>query len=362
MKKQLLAYGFLFLILLSCGSNKKQNKELYTVTDASGRKVLIPEKIESIIALRSGALRLISYLNATDRVVAVEGNEKKREVPYLFAHPELRELPVIGTGNIAEPELLAAHNPDMILCTYLTAGEAQELQNKTAVPVIVVDYGDLNQRIDTFYKSLQFLGGILGKEKRADSLINYIKRNIEDLHERSLPRNMPVKTNVYIGGIAYRGSHGINSTEPQYAPFRFTNVKNVASELGEVTSSPKAWLENAFIDPEQLIEWNPDRIFLDVSGKVLWSEDLKNEALKNSLTAIRKNELYKVLPHNWYTINYENVLCNAWYVGKVLYPNTFDDIVMKEKANEIYKMFVGKPVYDQMMKKFNAWQRLELKE
>ncbi len=355
MKKLSFAYVFLVLILFSCNVRKENKRGLHAVIDATGREVFIPEAIESVIALRSGALRLIAYLDATERVIAVEGNEKKRKVPYLYAYPELRELPVTGTGNIAEPELLAAHKPDMILCTYLTAGEAQELQEKTGIPVVVADYGDFNDRIDTLYNTLQFLGNIFGKEKRADSLIRYIKQNIAELNKRSLSK---AKTSVYIGGIAYRGSHGINSTEPQYAPFRFVNANNVAADLGEATSSPKAWLENAFIDREQLIKWDPEKIFLDVSGQLLWSVDLKNKAMESSLHAIMQHELYVVLPHNWYTTNYENILCNAWYIGKILYPDAFHDIKIHEKANEIYTMFVGKPVYDKMMKEYDAYHRL----
>ncbi len=357
--KKMISLIWILLVLFSCNVKEKQKRENYRqITDAAGRKVMIPQEINSIIALRAGALRLMAYLDATDKVIAVEENEKRRTVPYLFAKPHVKELPVIGSGNIAEPELLAAHDPDMILVTYLTSGEADELQSKTGIPVVVINYADFNKRREELFSSLQFLGDLLDKKERADSLIAYVKKTISDLEQRT--ESSANTESVYVGGIAYRGAHGITSTEPHYTAFTLLGLNNAAGHLGEVTGSPKAWLENAFIDIEQLIEWDPDHIFLDAAGRVLWEEDLQKEALQSSLKALQENNLYTVLPHNWYTINYENILCNAYYVGKIMYPESFFDVVIQDKCNEIYRAFLGEPVYDSMEMKFKMYNKINL--
>jgi len=204
------------------------------------------------------------------------------------------------------------------------------------------------------------LGNILQKEQRATFIKESIERCILDLNKRSLTSSKQNKSKVYIGGISYRGSHGINSTEPQYASFRFINAINVASSLGEVTSSPKAWLENAFIDKEQLIEWNPDKIFIDVSGLALITDDLENgSVLSKLLKAIKNNEIYLVFPHNWFDINYENILINAYYIGQILYPDSFNDIDLETKANEIYTHFLGISVYQEMLKETGGCRKYE---
>lgn len=345
------------LYCASCSSSGSTEENLREITDAAGRTVSIPDSIESIIALRSGSLRLLAYLNAIDRVIAVEANEHRRNVPYLYAYPQLRKLPRIGTGNLAEPELISAHQPDIILMTYTTAGEADELQQKTGCPVVVAEYGDFNQNTEQFLSTLEFIGKLLGKKDRAMKLISLINAYKIDLNNRTYAH--PSGKKVYIGGIAYRGAHGINSTEPMYAPFRFVNATNVAAELGEVTSSPKAWLENAFIDKEQLIEWNPDMIFIDAAGLQLAGKDLENESFSELLTAKKDNDIYIVLPHNWYTTNFENIICNAYYIGKVLYPESFINIDIEEQSADIYKTFLGVNVYDSMMKQYNAYRRYD---
>lgn len=354
--------SILILLLCSCESKFRNNtkSDYRLITDMSGRIVQIPTEIKSIIALKPGALRFVTYLDAADKVIGIEGHEKRRQVPYLMAHPELRELPIIGAGNIAEPELITALDPDLIICTYTTAGEADDLQNKTGVPVFTINYGDFNENIDTVFSALSLMGKVLKKEERADSLITYIKFLISDLNERTREPSENNDISIYICGIAYKGSHGLNSTEPHYAPFTFVNANNIASYLGEVTSSPRAWLENAFIDKEQIIKWNPDKIFLDASGKTLLNKDLSNESpFYFTLDAIKNRELYVVMPHNWYTINYATVLCNAYFVGKVLNEENFSDITIEEKVDEIYTFFVGKPVYNKMKEKYGGYRKLD---
>ncbi len=46
--------------------------------------------------------------------------------------------------------------------------------------------------------------------------------------------------------------------------------------------------------------------------------------------------------------NYETILADAYYIGKVLYPEQFADIDPAVKADEIYRFVVGVPVYEQM--------------
>ena len=361
MKHPGIYYIFIIFILFSCSGNTgSENSGTIEITDMIGRKVEIPAKIKTILAIRSGALRYVVYLNASDLVAGVEEYEKKRSTPYLMAHPELRKLPSIGTGNYAEPELITAINPDLIFCTYANAGEAEQLQQKTGIPVLAVEYGDFNENIDVMFSALKFMGKILDKEKRADSLINFINNCISDLNNRTKDIPQTEKPGIYISGIAYRGSHGITSTMSPYTPFEFVNANNVASVLDKRAISA---VKGTFIDKEQLIIWNPEKIFIDATGlKNFRNEISKDKTVVNSVDAFKNGEIYSLLPYNWYTINFGTIICNAYYTGKVLYPDKFSDINIKEKSNEIYKHFVGKGVYDDMTEKYGEYRRIMIKE
>ena len=68
---------------------------------------------------------------------------------------------------------------------------------------------------------------------------------------------------------------------------------------------------------------------------------------------MREGRVYGVLPYNWYTQNFECILANAYFVGKILYPDRFADIEPKAKADEIYSFVIGKPVFDEMNRTFS---------
>ena len=346
MKKNLsISSCLLLLILISCRVSNEQNAELRTFKDALGREVKIPERIDRIIALRAGALRLITYMECSHKIVAVEGNEKRRKVPYLMAHPALAKLPTIGNGNTFDTELLLKNHPDIIFITYTNKDIADELQQKTGIPVFALNYGNLSSELPDFYETILTLGEILNKESRADSLISYVKNSIEDLDQRSKKANQDIT--AYIGGVAYSGSHGLSSTVPHYPPFQFLNAKNVAEEI------PFDNTKGTFIDIEQLLKWNPDKIFIDASGEQLIRMEIeKGKIPVEHLKAFKNKDIYRTWPYNWYTLNYENVLIDAYYIGKTLYPESFSDIDPDHKADDIYIFFLGQSVRKQMTEKF----------
>ena len=117
------------------------------------------------------------------------------------------------------------------------------------------------------------------------------------------------------------------------------------------------------LDTEQIIEWNPEVIFIDLAGYKLIKQDIQdNKKLFRSLRAFEKNRIYGVHPHNWYTTNYATVLANAWYIAKILYPERFHNIDPVKKANEIYRMFLGKKVYHNLSEEFGKYENIEFSE
>jgi iron complex transport system substrate-binding protein len=70
---------------------------------------------------------------------------------------------------------------------------------------------------------------------------------------------------------------------------------------------------------------------------------------------VKNNRIYGVMPYNWYANNYDTVLADAYYIGKLLYPDRFSDIDPEVKADEIYTMLDGKPVYADMKKLFGGF-------
>ncbi|MDZ7737862.1 MAG: hypothetical protein U5K32_02090 [Bacteroidales bacterium] len=116
--------------------------------------------------------------------------------------------------------------------------------------------------------------------------------------------------------------------------------------------------EVVFIDQEQLVDWDPPLLFLDAFGRQIWEEEISDQPMIRSLSALRRGEAYTVLPYNSNTTNYENLLSNAWYIGTVMMPSAFGDIDYREKAREVFHFFHGVDIYDEVETFYNPYRQL----
>lgn len=91
-----------------------------TVTDLAGRKVEIKSQVEKVAAIGPGALRLVTYIDGTQRLAGIENIDRTLVVgrTYNIAfHESLKQLPVIGQGgpdSVPDAEKLVQVNPDVI--------------------------------------------------------------------------------------------------------------------------------------------------------------------------------------------------------------------------------------------------------
>ncbi|AEC52597.1 hypothetical protein PNA2_1682 [Pyrococcus sp. NA2] len=354
--KKVVSLLIILLLASSLGCIENETSGM-TIKDMLGRTVNVPREVHRIIAVGPGALRIIVYLNASDMVVGVEDFEKRYSYgrPYIIAHPELRNLPSIGPGGpgkLPNLEAIMKLKPDVIFAVYIDRKTADEIQEKTGIPVVVLSYGELaNFTDEEFFESLKLAGKILGKEKRAEEVISFIKSVEEDLRKRT--KDVTPKR-VYVGGIGYKGAHGIESTKADYPPFTVVNAYNVASELGK---------GHKFIDKEILLKWQPDYIFIDEGGLKLVLEDYKkNPDFYKSLKAVKEGNVYGLLPYNFYATNIGTAIADAYFIGKVLYPERFKDIDPEKKADEIYSFLVGKPVYKVLAEQFGGFGKIDLEK
>ncbi|MFW5500675.1 MULTISPECIES: iron ABC transporter substrate-binding protein [unclassified Maridesulfovibrio] len=342
-----------------------------TITDMAGRTVEIPEKIERVICSGPGCLRYLTYLQGQDMIVGVDSIEHRKTRfdarPYAIANPQFKKMPLIGEFRGHDnPELILGlePQPQVIFKTYKDMGyDPDELQTKTGIPVVCLSYASLAAKRDVIYKSLQLMGEVIGKQERAKAVCDFMEAHIADLTKRTADIPKEKRKSCYVGGIAKKGPHGFQSTEPAYPPFRFVNALNVACP-------PKGQgkpLQHANVSKEQIVAWNPEILFVDISTSQLGENagaiyEIKTDPAYQSLDAVTSGEVYTVLPYNWYSMNYGSIIADAYYVGKVLYPERFKDIDPSAEADKIYSFMVGAPVLETMTKAFSVkgFEKLEL--
>ena len=294
------AHWLFLIVLLSCISAVASENRTVTVTDMAGRKVTAPFDPQRIVCIGPGALRLIVYLQAENKVSGVEDVEKRTHqgIPYRIAHPELSKLPRCGTGGPVainkKPDLEAvlSVNPEVLFITYMDGQLADEIQRTLQIPVVVlISYGDFATSDKTFHDAMSIAGKILNRERRSDEVVKYIESLRENLNSRVVGLDDTTGPTVFVGGVGFRGVHGIESTERSYVPFQWIGVDNVAEKVEAVIGN------HVFMDKETLLGLNPDVIFIDGGGLAMVEEDFKKRPeYYRALKAFSEGRVYTLLP------------------------------------------------------------------
>ena len=105
-------------------------------------------------------------------------------------------------------------------------------------------------------------------------------------------------------------------------------------------------VDAVLVDKEKIIEWNPGYIFLDSGGvDIVKTDYAENRDFYAHLSAFEDQQVYQYPSSTSYYTNVEIPLVNSYYVASIVFPEQFADIVFAEKANEIFKFFLGAEGY-----------------
>lgn len=353
-----------------------------TVTDLLGREVTVPEKINRVVCIGAGSLRLYTYVGDLSKLVGVEDVDKDGTGvgktlsirPYKMVNKDLfNSLPSCGTGGpqgSPEAEKILSLNPDIVFSLYTSDKAAMDdLQQKIGKPVVVLSYGKTEAFDANVKKSIALLGDILNRKERANELLSFISDTETYLSSigEGIDRNN--KATVYLGCQSNYGTHGIESSSANYSIFDVSKIRNVLDEyVGKTGETFKGYQKS--VDWEILVEMNPDRIILDAGGLEHLKTQLKEKPeIFNRLSAFKKNEngeseIYLQMPYNAYYTNLETAYADAYFDAWVQYHDiapeklNFDYV---EKAREIYTLFLGKDCYDDVADlMYGGFQKLDI--
>jgi iron complex transport system substrate-binding protein len=295
---------------------------------------------QRLLAVGPGALRLLVYLGAADRLIGLEEMERRPlgGSTYRLALPAgLDRLPSGGPGGpgrLPDPELVLALAPDLLVAVALEDQPLATLAQRSGVPVLPVSYGTTGGLVlETFFESLGALGAALGRDARAAELTAFLRDSIAELARRTA--GIQPQAAAYIGGISLQGAQGIGSTQAEHPPLAWAGVRNLAAGLG-----PRG---HFFLDREQLLALDPPVLFVDGGGLpgILAGLD-KERDFYARLRAVREGRVYLTLPFNAYNTNVENALVNAWAMACLLYPQACADLDLNRLASGIMIAFLGR--------------------
>ncbi len=300
------------------------------VTDSSGRRVVLPDRVERVFPAGPPA-SVVVYMLAPEKLLGWTRAISPPERPFLpdrYADlPELGRL--TGRGNTVNLETVVVAKPDAVVDVGSTAPTfvslADRVQEQTRVPTVLID-GHLADSPRTF----RMLGDLMGVPERGEELARYAETTLAEVRRRfdGVPEDRRLKVYMARGprGLqtGIRGSINVEALD-------VAGVRNVAAEnLGD------GGLVN--VSMEQVLAWQPDAIVTIDRG---FYESVWTDPLWQGVKAVRDRRVYLSpgLPFTWIdSPPAANRLLGLRWLGAVLYPDLFPED-LREETRRFHALF-----------------------
>jgi iron complex transport system substrate-binding protein len=299
-------------------------------TDAAGRTVTLPARIERVFAAgRPAAITLFTI--APDKLLGwpqAFRDEEKAFLPERYA-----ELPVLGAlfgrAKTNDLEVLVAAKPDLIVDiggvdpTHISAAERIEAQ--THIPYVVLD-GSFEKTADLYER----LGELLDEKVKAAALAAFARRTFEEMRtiEARVAADHPVR--VYY-------ARGPNGLETALAGSLNTEMLAYVGAVNVAADPNRNGL--ATVSREQILAWNPEVVITlnDKFYRAIWTDPVWE-----NVAAVREKRVYLApsLPFGWFDLPASvNRLIGEHWLAAVLRPESGASQRLRGTTREFYDGF-----------------------
>lgn len=314
------------------------------ITDAAGRTVTVPDRIERVMAAGPPASILL-YVLAPEKMVGWVREPGPAEKAYLL--PAVQDLPIYGQltgkGGTANIEAVLAARPDVIIDvgtvnpTY--AALADKVQQQTGIPYVLIDGSFANSAT-----TLRQTGALLGVQDRAEPLAAYAEKSLSDLSRMLAAISGEQRPKVYYG----RGPEGL---ETGLAGSINMEILEIAGATNVAAAAGKGGLTQ--VSPEQVLSWQPEVIF---AASPKFAQALRQDPVWSQLAAVKSGRIHVApsLPFGWIDSPPGiNRLIGIKWIEKTLYPQAFIGDLHAE-VKTFFKLFYRFELDDAQVEKLLA--------
>lgn len=244
----------------------------YTINDSVGNDITIEAAPTTIVSLIPSNTEILYALGLEDEIVAVTDNddfpagvEEKESVGGL----ELNIEKIISLN----PEMVFAH--DMLLGS---AEEGLEQIRDAGIPVIVVPDA---KNFDQTYETIEVFGQVTDKVDEAEKIVEEMKAKVEEIVEKAATADE--EKTVFVE----------TTDAPEiYTPGQGTFIQEMLDMIGAKNIVEEDdWI---MIDPEEIINKNPDVLIVMYSHVPDIVESIKNRDGFDGITAIKEDAVIQV--------------------------------------------------------------------
>ncbi|WP_409150254.1 ABC transporter substrate-binding protein [Sphingobacterium sp. BS-2] len=325
----------LVFLMVSCNSSqdktKEEGKSAIMVVDALGAKINLDKPVKRIVCLDEPGLDALFVLGAEKSLVGIFNDVYMSQELYPYyskMSTEIaeRKIPAPGLNNQGNIENIIELSPDLVIAASTQKDLIETLRN---AGVQVYALNAISE--DEVYKTVEDIGFLTGKEDRAKEIVSYTKSEVKRMQGEVA--GLDKKRRVYFTGAHGRifSTTGINGM--MHSCLTMAGVENVCPyEVGFPT-----------INPETLIEWNPDMI-------VMWNDspnlfyDRKEFA---GIPAIQNKQIFNLEPMFFYNPHTLKALCTSTLINEWAYQG--DSAQTSQRISEVLQRLYGNEKADRLV-------------
>lgn len=249
MKKTILLFFFLGLFF-SCKESNFSNKEISDATieftDYYNRKVKVKQKPQTVVSISPGITEILFDLGVGNKIIG-------RTIFCNFPKEAL-QIEAIGGISDANLERIIALRPQIVITSSMVRKDLVENIEKAGISIICLPE---RSNIEGVFGTIRILGKIFDKENTADSLINNMKNQLNEI--KSTYNDNSYKPSIYYV-VGYGATGDFTAGRDTYINeiIELSGGRNIANNISNWSYSK-----------EELFAQQPDYI-------IVRQEDLNN--------------------------------------------------------------------------------------
>lgn len=248
----------------------------YTVTDATGKAVVIPVKPKRILGNSASIDTMLLSVVTPDKLMAATDADRDPNISYIAEDTKAIPLTVPLTG--LSMEIVTEARPDLIVASTYTDGRELDLYRNLGIPVVVIDGP---RSIDQVKEDVRIIAAAAGEKERGENVISQMEQGLSEIDSR-LAEEKGKKPVVYLVSQMTRYGGPGSMFNELLTRARIDNAIALAGGAnGQATS------------PELIIKTDPDMLFVstdrtsDTTGAAKYRDDFLSNPAIASMRAAR---------------------------------------------------------------------------
>ena len=306
--------------------------ETRTVTNVDGTPIEIPYEVTKVAAIFGPSYERVVVVGGEDRIVC-NGDFHINGWPWsnvIYKH--LDEVPGIPNAHSdLNVEDLVAMGVQLVFC-FPNPQQAEAINNAGMVAIPSAGTGKFRDIVE----SIKLYASVFNDQTaldQADAYEEYFDETLAMVKGRTA--NVSNRPSVYLAYTTLLRAYGKKSDMVEVIDAAGGALASIELDAGG----------NTEVTAEQVIQWNPDYIFVDHAGSSgnASAEDAIAESLAtgefNSIPAVQNDQVYATPTGVFFWDAGIQKILYLVYIAKIIHPELFNDIDLKAMLKEFYQKF-----------------------